>query len=41
MPQTKKKKDIVLEKVVGKSGNDGRIYLPGAWIGKKVKVSLQ
>ena len=46
MKKTKKKQEqrkkivIKLEKIVGKSGKDGRIYLPGKWIGKKVKVTL-
>ena len=38
--QRKKAVAIKLEKVVGKSGKDGRIYLPGKWIGKRVKVTL-
>ena len=48
MKKTKKKPEqrkkvvvaVKLEKVVGKSGKDGRIYLPGKWIGKRVKVTL-
>lgn len=28
----------VIEKTVSSSGNNGRIYLPVAWIGKKVKI---
>lgn len=28
----------VIDKIVTSSGNNGRIYLPVAWIGKKVKV---
>ncbi len=28
----------MIEKVVAKSGNSGRIYLPRDWIGKRVKV---
>ena len=28
----------MLEKVVKKSGNSGRIYLPPDWIGKRVKI---
>ncbi len=28
----------MLEKVVKKSGNSGRIYLPPYWIGKRVKI---
>jgi putative transposon-encoded protein len=28
----------MLEKVVKKSGNSGRVYLPPQWIGKKVKI---
>jgi putative transposon-encoded protein len=38
--EQRKKIVIKLEKTVGKSGKDGRIYLPGKWIGKKVKVTL-
>ena len=38
--EQRKKIGIKLEKIVGKSGKDGRIYLPGKWIGKKVKVTL-
>lgn len=30
----------MLEKVVNKSGNSGRVYVPVDWIGKKVKVVL-
>lgn len=46
MKKTKKKQEqgkkiaVNLEKIVGKSGKDGRIYLPGKWIGKRVKVTL-
>jgi len=40
MEQRKKAVAVKLEKVVGKSGKDGRIYLPGKWIGKRVKVTL-
>ena len=47
MKKTKKKPEqrkkivaVKLEKIVGKSGKDGRIYLPGKWIGKRVKVTL-
>ncbi|MHA1984570.1 MAG: DUF2080 family transposase-associated protein [Candidatus Hodarchaeales archaeon] len=28
----------MLEKVVKKSGNSGRVYLPPHWIGKRVKI---
>jgi len=28
----------MLEKVVKRSGNSGRVYLPPDWIGKKVKI---
>ena len=28
----------VLEKQVKQSGNSGRIYLPPAWVGKRVKI---
>ena len=28
----------MIEKVVHKSGNSGRIYLPPNWIGKRVKI---
>ncbi len=30
----------MLEKVVNKSGNSGRLYVPVDWIGKKAKVIL-
>jgi putative transposon-encoded protein len=30
----------MLEKVVGKSGDSGRIYAPVDWVGKKVKIVL-
>lgn len=30
----------MLEKVVNKSGNSGRVYVPIEWIGKKVKIIL-
>lgn len=30
----------MLEKIVNKSGNSGRVYVPVEWIGKKVKVIL-
>ena len=30
----------VLEKVVASSGNSGRVYVPPAWIGMRVKVVL-
>jgi len=39
-PEQRKKVIVKLEKIVGKSGKDGRIYLPGKWIGKRVKVTL-
>lgn len=28
----------MIEKVVKRSGNSGRIYLPPDWIGKRVKI---
>jgi len=28
----------MLEKVVKKAGNSGRIYLPPDWVGKRVKI---
>jgi putative transposon-encoded protein len=28
----------VIEKVVKRSGNSGRVYLPPDWIGKRVKI---
>lgn len=28
----------MLEKVVKRSGNSGRVYLPPDWVGKRVKV---
>lgn len=30
----------MLEKVVNKSGDSGRVYVPVGWIGKRVKVIL-
>ena len=30
----------MLEKVVNKSGNSGRVYVPIEWVGKKVKIIL-
>jgi len=30
----------MLEKLVNKSGNSGRVYVPIEWIGKKVKLIL-
>jgi putative transposon-encoded protein len=30
----------MLEKMVNKSGNSGRVYVPIEWIGKKVKIIL-
>ncbi|MFA7073112.1 MAG: DUF2080 family transposase-associated protein [Methanoculleus sp.] len=30
----------VMEKIVAKSGHSGRVYVPPAWIGKRVKVVL-
>ncbi len=30
----------MLEKLVRKSGNSGRVYVPVDWIGKKVKIVL-
>lgn len=28
----------MLEKVVKRSGNSGRVYLPPDWVGKRVKI---
>ena len=30
----------MLEKMVNKSGNSGRVYVPIEWIGKKAKIIL-
>lgn len=30
----------ILEKEVKETGNSGRVYVPKAWIGKKVKIIL-
>ncbi|WP_084063663.1 DUF2080 family transposase-associated protein [Geoglobus acetivorans] len=30
----------VIEKVVKDGGNSGRVYVPKAWVGKKVKIIL-
>lgn len=30
----------MLEKVVTKGGNSGRVYVPSDWIGKRVKIIL-
>lgn len=30
----------MLEKIVNKSGDSGRVYVPFGWIGKRVKVIL-
>ncbi len=30
----------MLEKVVAKGGNSGRVYVPPDWIGKMVKIIL-
>ena len=30
----------MLEKMVNKSGNSGRVYVPIEWIGKRVKIVL-
>jgi len=30
----------MFEKIVNKSGNSGRVYVPIGWIGKKVKIIL-
>lgn len=30
----------MLEKIVNKSGNSGRIYVPIDWIGKRAKIIL-
>lgn len=30
----------MLEKVVNKSGNSGRVYVPIEWVGKNVKIIL-
>lgn len=39
--KSRSRKTIVILKRVGKSSeNSGRIYLPGSWIGKRVRVTL-
>lgn len=30
----------MLEKIINKSGNSGRVYVPVEWIGKRVKIIL-
>lgn len=30
--------EALLEKKVGKNGNCGRLYLPGDWVGHRVKI---
>lgn len=30
----------MFEKLVRKSGNSGRVYVPVEWVGKKVKIIL-
>lgn len=30
----------MLEKIVNRSGDSGRVYVPLKWVGKKVKVIL-
>ena len=30
----------MLEKIVRKSGDSGRVYIPLKWVGKKVKIIL-
>ena len=30
----------MLEKLVNRSGNSGRVYVPIEWIGKRVKIIL-
>lgn len=30
----------VTEKIVKTSGNSGRVYLPGEWVGKRVQIIL-
>ena len=30
--------DVMLDKQVGYSGNSGRVYLPGDWVGHRVKI---
>jgi|TARA_B100002003_G_scaffold122008_1_gene112612 putative transposon-encoded protein len=30
----------MLEKLVNKSGNSGRVYVPVEWVGKKIKIIL-
>lgn len=30
----------MLEKIVNKSGNSGRVYVPIEWVGKNVKIIL-
>jgi putative transposon-encoded protein len=37
---TSSKTIVVLKRVGRSSDNSGRIYLPGSWIGKTVRVTL-
>lgn len=30
----------VIEKVVSRGGNSGRVYVPSEWVGKRVKIVL-
>lgn len=30
----------IIEKIVKKTGNSGRIYVPNEWVGKRVKIIL-
>lgn len=30
----------IIEKIVQPSGNSGRVYVPKAWVGRKVKIFL-
>jgi len=30
----------MFEKIVNKSGNSGRVYVPIEWVGKRVKIIL-
>ena len=38
--EVKAKAFQVIDRTVKSSGNSGRVYLPKAWVGKKVKVLL-
>ena len=40
--KSRSRKTIAILKRVGKSSeNSGRVYLPGSWIGKTVRVTLK